>query len=77
MAEFNLDDARQFQSSILERVRGMERVLDREVLEYYRADGVHDEEDFYENLRGLHTYLKRAYDALDKMLDDIEYRRKR
>jgi hypothetical protein len=77
MAEFNRDEAQRFQDSILLRVREMERVLDREVLEYYRNDRVDNSEDFYENLRGLHNYLKRAYDTLDRLMNDIEWHRNR
>ena len=77
MADFNREDAQRFQDSILARVRETERMLDREVLEYYRNDKVENAEDFYENLRGLHNYLKRAYSDLDRLMNDIEWRRNR
>lgn len=74
MAEFNLSDAQSFQNRIIERVRETERMLDNEVIAYYKADQVDSEENMYENLRGMHNYLKRAYADLGQLLTDIEYR---
>ncbi|OGE83792.1 MAG: hypothetical protein A2846_00075 [Candidatus Doudnabacteria bacterium RIFCSPHIGHO2_01_FULL_49_9] len=74
MAEFDTESTQAFQSRIIERVREMERVLDREVIVYYQADQVDDAADARENLRGLHKYLKDAYQSLDRMLDEIEKR---
>lgn len=74
MAEFDLQSAQEFQSRVIERVRQMERMLDAEVIAYYREDRVDSEQDARENLRGLHNYLKRAYKDLDRILTDIEYR---
>lgn len=74
MADFNLEEAQRFQGEILTRVRDMEQMLDREVLQYYRADQVDSEDDYYENLRGLRNFLKDAYSRLDRMLTDIERR---
>ena len=74
MAEFDKESTQAFQSRIIERVREMERVLDREVIVYYQADQVDDAADARENLRGLHKYLKDAYQSLDRMLDEIEKR---
>ena len=76
MDEFNRDEAQRFQASVLERVLAIQRMLDREVVEYYRADRVDDRRDAYENLRGLHNYLKRAYQDIDRLLTDIERREK-
>ena len=74
MAEFDAENAQAFQSRIVERVREMERMLDRDVVAYYRADRVDSEADARENLRGLHRYLKQAYQEIDRMLDEIEKR---
>ena len=72
MAEFDLGSAQGFQNQIVERVREMERMLDKEVIGYYTQDRVDSQEDASENLRGLHTYLKRAYTDLDRLMTDIE-----
>jgi hypothetical protein len=74
MPEYNLQEGQAFQRSILERVRVMERTLDREVLAYYQADPVDSFQDAQENFRGLHRYLKGAYKTLDGILDDLERR---
>lgn len=74
MAEFDTDNVQAFQSRIIERVKEMERVLDREVVAYYQADRVDSAEDARENLRGLHKYLKDAYVSLARLLDEIERR---
>lgn len=74
MAEFHREEAQQFQSGILNRVREMELMLDKEVLQYYREDRVDSAEDYYENLRGLRNYLRDAYQRLDRMLTDIDRR---
>lgn len=74
MPDYNLSEGQAFQRSILERVREMERTLDREVLAYYQADPVDSFQDAQENFRGLHRYLRSAYKTLDSILDDIERR---
>ncbi|MEK7554389.1 MAG: hypothetical protein AAB518_00160 [Patescibacteria group bacterium] len=74
MANQNLEEADRFQREVLERVQEIQRMLDREAIGYYRNDRVDDRQDAYENLRGLHTYLKRAYQELDRLLTDIERR---
>jgi len=74
MSDFNVQEAQAFQRGILERVRAMQRDLDRDVLAYYQADPVDDLADAQENFRGLHRYLKSAYRTLDRILDDIEKR---
>lgn len=74
MPDFNLSDAQAFQNRVIERVREMQRMLDREVVGYYRADQVDNEQDARENLRGLHNYLKRVYKDLDQLLTEIERR---
>jgi uncharacterized protein YbaP (TraB family) len=76
MATFNREDAQRFQDDVLSRVRDMERMLDTEVNTYYRNDPVDDENDYYENLRGLDNYLRDAYKRLDRILTDIENRLK-
>lgn len=74
MAEFNREEAQRFQDQIINRVRELERMLDTEVVQYYRADAVDDETDYYENLRGLKNYLREAYQRLDRLLTEIEQR---
>lgn len=74
MAEFNREAAQSFQDGIIIRVRDMERMLDREVLQYYKSDQVDNYADYKENLQGMHNYLKRAYAEIDKLLTDIEWR---
>ena len=74
MADFDKDEAQQFQEETIRRVREMQRMLDSEVTQYYRNDPVDNEKDYYENLRGLRTYLRDAYQRLDRILTDIENR---
>ena len=74
MTEFDLRSAQEFQDHVITRVREIEQVLDREVIAYYQADRVDDEQDAGENLRGLHNYLKRIYRDLDVLLTEIEKR---
>ena len=74
MAEFDIENAQAFQNEVIERVREMERTLDREVIAYYQDDKVDNAEDARENLKGLHKYLKDAYASLDRLLDEIEKR---
>jgi len=74
MADFNKDEAQKFQSEIIERVQETERMLDRDVIEYYTSDRVDSEEDYYENLRGLHKFLKEGYFRIGQLLSDIERR---
>ncbi|OGE79413.1 MAG: hypothetical protein A2751_05255 [Candidatus Doudnabacteria bacterium RIFCSPHIGHO2_01_FULL_46_14] len=74
MPEFDRHAAQAFQNRIIERVREMERMLDNEVIGYYTEDRVDNEADARENLRGLHNYLKRAYQDLDRLMTDIENR---
>ncbi len=74
MAEFDPSGVQEFQSQIIERVRELERMLDRDVIAYYQADRVDSAEDARENLQGLHRYLKTAYQSFDRMLDEIERR---
>ena len=74
MAEFNKEEAQRFQDHILDRIRELERMIDRDVTGYYRSDRVDDENDCYENLRGLHKYLRDAYHRLGEILNDIERR---
>jgi len=76
MAYFNQEETQRFQDSVLERVREMERMLDTQVLEYYRNDRVDSYDDYKENLQGLHNYLKRAYQTLDRLLNEIESRQR-
>jgi len=70
----DLEGAQAFQNKVIERIREMERMLDSEVIAYYKADRVDDETDARENLRGIHNYLKRAYRDLDQLLTEIERR---
>ena len=74
MADFNRESAQEFQTGIVNRVRDMERMLDTEVVQYYTADQVDNEADYYENLRGLRNYLRDAYQRLDTILTDIDSR---
>lgn len=74
MAEFNLEEAQAFQNRIIDRVRETQRMLDRDVIEYYRQDRVESSQDMYENLHGLHNYLKRSYDELGRLMTEIENR---
>lgn len=74
MTDESISKSQTFQTYVIERVREIQRMLDREVVEYYRADRVDDEADATENLRGLHNYLKRAYKSLDALLTEIENR---
>jgi hypothetical protein len=74
MADFNLEEAQQFQTETLSRVREMQRMLDTEVTAYYSRDRVDNEADYYENLQGLRNYLKDAYGRLDRVLTDIDRR---
>ncbi len=74
MADFNLAEAQAFQSRVIERVREIERMLDSEVIAYYRADRVDNEADARENFRGLHDYLRRAYRDFDQLLTEVEQR---
>ena len=74
MAEFDQENAQAFQNRVIERVREMERMLDSEVIAYYREDRLDDEEDARENLRGIHNYLKRAHRELDQLLTEVEHR---
>lgn len=74
MADFDIENSQAFQREIVERVREIQRMLDREVIAYYQADRVDDGADARENLRGLHRYLKKAYQDLDRILDEIERR---
>jgi len=77
MADFNLEEAQQFQSRIIDGVRETERGLDRDVLQYYTNDRVDSETDYYENLKGLHNYLKIAYHRLGDLMTEIEGRQNR
>ncbi len=74
MADFNQERAQEFQSSVISRVREMQRMLDAEVVQYYTSDRVDNEADYYENLRGLRNYLRGAYQRLDQILTDIDSR---
>ena len=74
MADFNKEEAQQFQSSVVARVRDMQRMLDTEVVQYYNNDRVDNEADYYENLRGLSRFLRDAYQRMDRVLTDIDNR---
>ncbi len=74
MSDFSLSEAQQFQDRTIERVREIERNLDRDVITYYVNDKVDDESDARENLDGLRRYLRAAYQQIDVLLTDIERR---
>jgi hypothetical protein len=74
MADFNLEEAQKFQTRMIESVKDIERGLDRDVLKYYTDDTVDDEKDYYENLRGLHDFMRVAYRRLGDLLTEIERR---
>lgn len=74
MADFNLEEAQKFQTRMIESVKDIERGLDRDVLKYYTDDRVDNEADYYENLRGLHDFMRVAYRRLGDLLTEIERR---
>lgn len=74
MPPFNKESAQAFQSSIVSRVRELQRMIDQDVVHYYTRDRVDDERDYYENLRGLSRFLGNASQRIDGILRDIRSR---
>ncbi len=74
MPDFNLEEAKRYQNELVEKARLIRDELQKEVIDYYYADQVDDEQDAADNLRGLHKYFKDLYRKLDRILSDIESR---
>ena len=72
MSDFSIQNAQQYQDSLVQRAKDMRAELEREVINYYTDDRVDNEADAKENLRGIHRFLKDIYKRLDKILYEIE-----
>ena len=74
MADFNREEAQQYQNERVARITEIYRTLGREVIDYYNNDRVDDEADARENLLGMRKWVRMVRDDLGQVAQRLDER---
>lgn len=72
MSDFNIAEANQRKEFLLDRVRKVRDLLEKDVINYYSDDYVESEEEERKQRQDIRKYLKFSYQELDKILDTLD-----
>jgi hypothetical protein len=67
--EFDTRGAKQKQGALIESVRDIRRLIDKEVISYYDTRPPRSERDEETNRSGIRKYLRIALTDIEKLLD--------
>jgi len=72
MPDFDKAKANQRKDFLLNRVRKVRDLLEKDVINYYSDDYVESEEEERKQRQGIRKYLRFAYQELDGILDALD-----
>ena len=72
MTDFNIEEANERRTFLLNRVRKTRDLLEKDVINYYSDDIVESVEEEKKQRLDIKKYLKFAYQDLDKILDELD-----
>lgn len=72
MTDFNIEEANERRTFLLNRVRKIRDLLEKDVINYYSDDIVESVEEEKKQRLDIKKYLKFAYQDLDKILDELD-----
>ena len=72
MPDFDKSKANSRKEFLLNKVRKVRDLLEKDVINYYSDDYVESEEEERKQRQGIRKYLRYAYQELDAILDELD-----
>lgn len=72
MTEFDKQAANEKREFLLNKIRKVRNLLEKDVINYYSEDYVESLEEEHKQRQDIKKYLRFAYQELDRILDELE-----
>ena len=72
MEDFDIEKARQRKNRILDKAVEANKIIKRDVIDYYWEKTPQNQEEATQDIRGIYKYLKQSHDMIGSILSSLE-----